>query len=200
MGSRTSCLAGAGVRRNIMNSFAAALLIGPGLLATEAPALAASPAYCALYAREYATARVGTPLPPDAGTALQRLGDQAYYRCLNMDQEPEFPATSAYFGATEEEILGQTASNTDVGGPLDDIGEGDAAVGDETAVNPDGSPASPPAVPSPPKTRVANAVPASSGLKPWTPQWTAWCKAHYKSFNATTGLVLTFSGEKRLCP
>jgi hypothetical protein len=181
-----------------MKSFAAALLIGPGLLAMEAPSLAASPGYCALYAREYAAARVGTPLPQDASSALQRLGDQAYYRCLNMDQEPEFPATSAYFGASEEEILGETASATDVGGPLQDIGEGDAAVGDETAVNPDGSPATP--APAPPKTRVANAAPAGSGLKPWSPKWTAWCKAHYKSFNPTTGMVLTFSGEKRLCP
>ena len=200
MGSDGWCLAGAGVTKRTMKSFAAALLIGPGLLAMEAPSLAASPAYCALYAREYAAARVGTPLPQDASSALQRLGDQAYYRCLNMDQEPEFPATSAYFGASEEEILGETASATDVGGPLLDIGEGDAAVGDETAVNPDGSPATPPAATTPPKTRVANAAPAGSGLKPWSPEWTAWCKAHYRSFNSTTGMVLTFSGEKRLCP
>ena len=48
-------------------------------------AFAASPAYCALYAREYATQF------SDGSGTNQRIQDQAYYRCLNLDEDPEFP-------------------------------------------------------------------------------------------------------------
>src|SRR3977135_3647722 len=58
-------------------------------------ALAASPAYCALYSREYA---VDTVQPTAASGMFQSIQDQAYYRCLNQDEDPPLPQKSAYFG------------------------------------------------------------------------------------------------------
>jgi hypothetical protein len=61
-------------------------------------ASAASPAYCALYAREYA---IDTVQPVAAIGLRQSVEDQAYYRCLNQDEDPPLPAASAYFAAPE---------------------------------------------------------------------------------------------------
>jgi hypothetical protein len=167
-------------------------LLLPGLV----PANAASPAYCALYAREYAAARVTTVSGDDSAGALQRVEDQAYYRCLNLDEEPEFPATSAYFGQAVEEMDGG------IGGPFEDLAEGDAAgdIPDEPVDQPAVDPA--PVKPKPAKVASSSKgkTPAGSGLTPWTDEWATWCKAHYRSFNATTGMVVTLSGARILCP
>jgi hypothetical protein len=61
-------------------------------------ASAASPAYCALYAREYA---IDTVQPAAAIGLRQSVEDQAYYRCLNQDDDPPLPTASAYFEAPE---------------------------------------------------------------------------------------------------
>ena len=60
-------------------------------------AWAASPAYCALYAREFARLAAAAPVTPDTPDALLARQDQAYYRCLNLDEEPRLPSASAYF-------------------------------------------------------------------------------------------------------
>ena len=164
-------------------------------VATIDVASAASPAYCALYAREYAISRIGPESIGNAAPARQRLQDQAYYRCLNQDEDPEFPTTSAYFGAAIEDIIGDNTS--DVGGPLQDLGEGDASAGDETIVEP------PKVVSKPkpkPKKLASQGSGKGSGLTPWSDEWVTWCKSNYRSFNMTTGFVLTLSGERKLCP
>src|ERR1700690_3595770 len=102
---------------NMRMRIAALTLSGLGLLATATAASAASPAYCALYAREYAAAEVSTPIAGDAAAALQRVQDQAYYHCLNQDEAPAFPKTSAYFGADLDQILGG-GSEGGTGGPF----------------------------------------------------------------------------------
>jgi hypothetical protein len=61
-------------------------------------ATAASPAYCALYAREYA---IDTVQPAAALGLRQSVEDQAYYRCLNQDEDPPLPTASAYFDAPQ---------------------------------------------------------------------------------------------------
>ncbi len=140
--------------------------------------------------------------------ARQRVEDQAYYRCLNLDDEPEFPTTSAYFGT---EDLDQA-----IGGPFEVISEGDADPADTGSIDPtpgdtavtDTKASQPPAAakPAPKPVQTANASvggrkgPASSGLTQWSDEWLTWCKAHYKSFNATTGMVVTLSGDRRMCP
>jgi hypothetical protein len=175
-----------------------ALLASPVFLALGmSPAAAASPAYCALYAREYAAARIGMPVPGDAAGAQQRVEDQAYYRCLNQDEAPQFPSTSAYFGAPLSDIIG-----TD-DGPFQAVQAKKTAVATAKAVTAPAAAAGTAAQP----TEVADAAPtppvavATHGAPtPWTPEWVTWCKAHYRSFNETTGYVLTLTHEKKMCP
>ena len=66
--------------KSLIVPFAAGVL----LAAATGMAGAAAPTYCALYAREYAnqfTAAAGEN--PGSEPKIQ---DEAYYRCLNMDQ------------------------------------------------------------------------------------------------------------------
>jgi hypothetical protein len=189
-----------GASKDQMKTGVALCCFAFGVWGASQPASAASPAYCALYAREYAAARVGTPSIENSALARMRVEDQAYYRCLNLDDEPEFPTTSSYFGT---EDLDQA-----IGGPFEEIAEGDADPGDEPDTSPpvDSKPiaAVKPATPKPSQQTAsagdAKKGPASSGLKPWSDEWLVWCKAHYKSFNATTGMVVTLSGDRRMCP
>ena len=152
---------------------------------------AASPAYCALYAREY-TAQFATGSTADAAMASEyRILDQAYYQCLNMDVEPEFPDTSVYFGETPADVLGGG-----IGGPYEGIAQGDASAGDETAPA-----AAAPVKPKP--TRTASASRRSgrgSGLELWSPEWGAWCTAHFpNSFDPKDGTVKPYGQVRRLC-
>jgi hypothetical protein len=165
-------------------------LAGVGLAAiavsaVTTEALAASPAYCALYAREYAQQFVEPATPPTGAT--QQVQDQAYYRCLNLDENPEFPTSSAYFGADTEDLL--------AGGLLMAVSKGDAADGDRDTSEPaDVRP-----------TRTASTTTRrrtgrGSGFDPWTPEWIEWCTAHYRSFDPDTGYVKTYAGVRKLCP
>lgn len=107
-----------------LSLFASAALAAIAAASFTHSASAASAAYCALYAREYAAARVTAAATDNALSARQRLEDQAFSRCLNLDVEPEFPATSVYYGETTEDVIGVTP----------DVAEGDASFDDETPV------------------------------------------------------------------
>jgi hypothetical protein len=167
------------------------------------PAAAASPAYCALYAREYATARIGAPVTNEDAGALQRVEDQAYYRCLNQDEAPQFPTTSAYFGAPLE---GLTSDRTEADGPFQALQihptsktpgttQPSQALAAPAATAPTDS-----ASGGAPRQQVAdNATWTRHGV-PGSPEWVGWCKSHYRSFDEATGRVLTLSGVKKLCP
>lgn len=172
---------------------ACALLSSPVviLLALAGPAAAASPAYCALYAREYAGARIGAPVTNDDASALQRIEDQAYYRCLNQDEAPQFPTTSAYFGAPLDDITG---AGTHTGGPFQALQIHPAAKTVESSADSGTTPAAARGV------QVAMASPGHGHGAVGSVQWVSWCKAHYRSFDTATGSVLTFSGEKKQCP
>jgi hypothetical protein len=176
---------------------AALTLSGLGLLATGTAASAASPAYCALYAREFAASKISAPVAGDAAGAVQRVQDQAYYRCLNQDEDPAFPETSAYFGADIDQIYGDTIAQGDAEGDIPDqpVSAAEAAA---TA----GSNAAPAEKPKPVRTATASGSrkKGGSGLEPWSDEWVAWCKEHYRSFNETTGMVLTLSHERKMCP
>jgi hypothetical protein len=156
-----------------------AIFTGIGLIATAGTAQAASPEYCALFAREYANQAVatsGSTAPPDP-----RVQDRAFYKCLNLDEEPELPRKSAYFGTDlDSETPIEQGSAEDAGGP---------------AAEPSAA------------TATAQATPArrsgrrrGSGLDPWTPEWRAWCESHFpNSFDPETGTVLPYSGSRRFC-
>jgi hypothetical protein len=150
-------------------------------------ATAASPAYCALYAREY-TAQFATGSDSDTAVASEyRILDQAYYQCLNMDVEPEFPDTSVYYGAALDDILEGLMT------PVEGIAEGDA-VADDVIVE-----AEPEAKPKPVRT-ASRGSGRGSGLEAWSPEWAAWCKKHFpNSFNPEDGTVKPYNEDRRFC-
>jgi hypothetical protein len=183
---------------------AALTLSGLGLLATGTAASAASPAYCALYAREFAASKISAPIAGDAAGAVQRVQDQAYYRCLNQDEDPAFPETSAYFGAEIDQIYGDTIEQGDAAGAIPDqpVTAADAVATTGTAGGDPGAAAAPAAQAKPIRTATAASgrKKGGSGLEQWSDEWVSWCKDHYRSFNETTGMVLTLSHERKMCP
>lgn len=147
-------------------------LAGLGFVVLSAAgASAAAPDYCALYAREYAKVAADTT----TAEALQRAQDKAFYKCLNMDEDPPLPDASAYSDAV---------SGADI------VGEGDAAVSDVIVDEP---------AASGPKTSAGR---RGSGLTLWSAEWKAWCTAHYpNSFDPKTGTVLPLdSNQRTMCP
>jgi hypothetical protein len=157
-----------------------------GLILTSAEA--ASPAYCALYAREYAIQTVAaTGASESVHPAVE---SQAYYRCLNADEEPPLPRPLAYTGGP---------ASADAGS----IGRSPAP--DETLGVRPSLPASDDAAVASIGTASASAAPVyrGSGLPPWTPEWAAWCAKYFpRSWDPKTGTVVhgsSTTGERVLC-
>lgn len=157
-------------------------LTGLGLAAlASGPAAAASPAYCALYAREYANQMVQEGAA--AGIAV-RVQDQAYDRCLNQDDDPALPTASAYFGA---DVDGQ-------GGSLETISQGDISEADEVAAPAQNALTATPVAASTRRTGRRG----GSGLAAWTPEWVAWCARHFpNSFDPETGTIVPYKTYQR---
>jgi len=158
-------------------------LAGLGLAALLGEtAEAASPAYCALYAREYANQMVQKDAAPGMAVSVQ---DQAYYRCLNRDEEPALPAASAYFGT---DVTGERAL-------LGTISEGDISLNDEEPVVTAPQPAPAPAATA---TATQTTVGSRSRRVPWTPEWVAWCSSHFpNSFDLETGTIIPYETNRR---
>ena len=181
-----------------------------GMLAvTTGAALAAPPAYCALYAREYASQfALAAGEKPDAEPKIQ---DEAYYRCLNMDQEPQLPVTSAYYGTSVDTAGKGTAQKPAANAVSQASNQPAAPPSASVAVTATPSmPAAPPAtatvaaatppVPTAPPAAAAATPPVSvpppqpiakmagnttttrsytGGKTPWTPEWFAACKKYF---------------------
>ncbi len=151
---------------------------------TAGTASAASPAYCALYAREYANQMVDV----DASAKVEiNVQDQAYYRCLNQDEDPALPSASAYFGA-EVENPAAAPSLATVTEPPPTTDSGKPTAGGE----------------APKRAVVASASSGGHGrgLVQWSTEWVAKCEKYYpNSFDPDTGTVLPYhSGSRRMCP
>ena len=152
---------------------------------TATPSPAASPEYCAFYAREYA---LQFSFGADEAATEREVLDQAYYRCLNQDEEPALPEHSAYSGS--ELDAGQSEVPTVAEGDSDfdeaDEPEAIAEAADE---------------PEPPVTLVQRETRLSrSGLEAWTDVWRTWCRRHFpNSFDPETGYVQPYSGKRRFC-
>jgi hypothetical protein len=167
-------------------------LVGFGLvmLGTGA-ASAASPVYCALYAKEYAKQAAADSqgsLSPD------RVHDRAYYKCLNMDDEPMLPTAYADEPASgvggpfveEEGSAGSLVEDVAVDAPVVD-----ATAVDETIVKETAS-LEPSVVPK------RNGKRSGSGFAMGSPEWKNWCAQHFpKSFDPTTGTIIPLKTGKR---
>jgi hypothetical protein len=165
-------------------------------MAAASPASAASPAYCALYAREYAVARIGPVTSDQSESAAKRVEDQAYFRCLNLDEEPEFPASSAYAGASVEDLDGGAS------GPFQDIADGDTDTNDDADVGTTTASLAPAKPVSPPSDAAyaSGTKLKTTGLIAWSPTWLSWCKSHFPhSFDTQTGFVIPVGAPKRFC-
>jgi hypothetical protein len=158
-------------------------------------ASAASPAYCALYAKEYArqaTAESQGSLSPT------HVHDRAYSKCLNMDDEPPLP--TAYVDPQQDGI----------GGPF--VEEGSIAAEPEVV-----APEVVAAEPDAPKENLEQAnwnemaQPAAkpkrtgkwsgSGFETGTPEWKNWCQEHFpNSFDPETGTIVpSATGVRTAC-
>lgn len=148
-------------------------------IATASVASAASPAYCALYAREYA---IDAVQPAAAPGMLQSVQNQAYYRCLNQDEAPPLPKTSAYFGTDVTAMV--TASV--------------ASAPNATAPAP---PQPKPAPVAPVTASTYRSTYRGSGMTAWTPEWKAWCAQNFPhSWDPQTGMILNYGADRReLC-
>jgi len=172
-------------------------------LATADLASAASPDYCALYAREYAIDSVAAPADP---AVLQRAQDQAYYHCLNQDEDPPLPTTSAYFG-TSASVIDDASTARPARATAAATANPPTTVA--TAANPPPTVATIPAQAQPKPAQVASADSGStyrstyhgSGMTAWTPEWVAWCSANFpNSWDPKTGTILNYGADRReLC-
>jgi len=156
------------------------------LLAAADYASAASPAYCALYAREYALETVRKAASNNSADVVQRIQDQAFYKCLNLDEQPALPQSSAY----AEEVGGSSKTAA-------------AVAAFDTPADATAAPDNPPPAAEPAKVKVASASSGKhpgSGLKAWSPEWKAWCKKYFpNSFDEKTGYIQPYSGPRTLC-
>lgn len=152
-------------------------LAGLAVLTSAAwAARAASPVYCALYAKEFvkhAAVQSQGSIPP------KRIHDRAYHKCLNMDDEPLLP--TAYADPGSGETAGPFSLVEGSKEPAENTGK-DAAV--EAAVAPGPEP--------------DNSGP-NSGHAMWSPEWRAWCSQHFpNSFDPKTGTVVPYKTGVRV--
>jgi hypothetical protein len=152
-------------------------------------AWAASPTYCALYAKEFvkhAAVDSQGSIPPS------RLRDRAYHKCLNMDDEPLLPTAYADPG------------NDGTGGPFALVEKAYAPAADERG----GDTAAKPAIedtaavqPEPAPIMAQKNTQTRSGRAMWSPEWRAWCSQHFpNSFDPKTGTIVPYkTGVRTIC-
>jgi hypothetical protein len=183
--------------------FAAAAIAA---IVASAGAKAAAPAYCALYAREYA---VDTVQPAAAAGMLQSVQDQAYYRCLNQDEDPPLPKASAYFGTGIANTLATATPdpsaviNKSATPPLPRQSPAAPAVAASVTAPVAPAPTAKPAAPVI-QARASAATQApyrGSGLTAWTQEWMDWCSQNFpNSWDAKSGTILHYGSDSReLC-
>jgi hypothetical protein len=163
-------------------------LAGFGLITfTVGSAPAASPDYCAVYAKEVAR----QALPANEGTpSADRIHDRLYHKCLNMDEEPALP--TAYTetppdgvgrslvedGESAASILEDAAAEA----PTVDATAIDEAMVKRTAAIEDDRPEAP---------AIRKGRWRGSGYAMGSPEWKNWCAEHFpKSFDPRTGTVI----------
>jgi hypothetical protein len=150
------------------------------LTSAAGAAWAASPVYCALYAKEFvkhAAVESQGSIPPS------RIHDRAYYKCLNMDDEPLLP--TAYADPGRDETDGPFSFVEGASEPAEKATK-ESTVRAAAASGPE---------------RVPEGAGASSGHAMWSPEWRAWCSQHFpNSFDPKTGTVVPYkTGVRTTC-
>jgi len=156
------------------------------------PAAAASPDYCAVYAKEIAKQMLSAE--QDA-LGSGRVHDRLYHKCLNMDEEPAMPAAYAETGRDSPDgardagsaasILEDATSETPT---VDATAIDEAVVKRTAAIESDKTESS-----ARRKGRWRG-----SGFVMWSPQWRNWCAEHFpNSFDPKTGTILPYDKADR---
>jgi len=168
------------------------------LTAGVTAALAASPAYCELYAREYVRY---TEAESEASSSSDLAQSRAYHKCLNMDDEPILPTASVDAG---EAGVGEGG----VGGPFVAFSPSSDPTIDHT-LGADTTPDEAVAEPANDVEMAAQSAPTDnrtderrgSGLEAWSPEWRAWCADHFpNSFDPQTGTIVPYeTGVRTMC-
>jgi len=150
------------------------------LTSTAAAAWAASPVYCALYAKEFVK---HATVESQGSISPTRIHDRAYHKCLNMDDEPLLP--TAYADPGSNGTGGPFSLVEGSKEPAEDVAK-ESTVKAAAALSPE------------PELESAG---ARSGHAMWSTEWRAWCSQHFpNSFDPKTGTVVPYkTGVRTTC-
>lgn len=151
-------------------------------------AWAASPAYCALYAKEFAKhAAVDSQgsIPPT------RIRDRAYHKCLNLDDEPILP--TAYTDPTTVGSGGPFLAIQESFGPSVNEPQGGRIAVEDTPAEDIAA-----LSPEPPPAKRRSGKRGTSGYAMWSREWRDWCRNRFpNSFDPKTGTVVPYKTRVR---
>jgi len=173
-------------------------LAGLGLIVLSVDSVAAaSPDYCAVFAKEFAKQALSTN---EGKLSADRIHDRLYHKCLNMDEDPAMP--TAYTetrpdgvgrslvedGQTAESILEDATAEA----PTVDATAIDEAMVKRTAAIENDAPKAP-------ARRTGKW--RGSGYVMGSPEWRDWCAEHFpNSFDPKTGTIMPYNtGEREPC-
>lgn len=182
-------------RRSMRSSVLLSCVLPAGCIAgavTAGPTSAASPDYCAVYARETARQVISKD---ESQLASDLVYDRLYHKCLNMDEEPALPAAYAETQASGSAAAADDGAITSI---LEDAATGsptvDATAIDESVVKRTA------AIESGKTTTPARRTGRwrGSGFATGSSQWRDWCAEHFpNSFDPQTGTILPYGKDER---
>jgi hypothetical protein len=177
-----------------------ASLGGFGLIAlTASAAPAASPDYCAVYAKEFAKQAVSAN---EGKLSADLIHDRLYHKCLNMDENPPLPA--AYTEARRDGVGRSLVEGSESATSILNDATAEAPTVDATAID-EAMVKRTAAIegdePKAPAKRQRQGRWRGSGYAMWSPEWRNWCAEHFpKSFDPKTGTVIPLkTGTREPC-
>jgi hypothetical protein len=183
-----------GVKREMSRIIGPLAGLGLVMLGTGA-ASAASPIYCALYAKEYAKHAAAES---QGSLSPERVHDRAYYKCLNMDDEPVLPTA---YAEPDSGVGGPFVEEEGSATPFIEEMEADKPVVDATAIDESIVQQTAALEPDQPVVRKRTGKRRGSGFAMGSPEWKNWCAQHFpKSFDLKTGTIIPLNtGKRTLC-
>jgi hypothetical protein len=157
-------------------------------------AAAASPDYCAVFAKEFAAQALSEN---EGNLSADLVHDRLYHKCLNMDEEPALPTA---YAAPQSDGVGRSL--------VEDEQSTEAILEDATAEAPtvDATAIDEALVKrTAAMENDAKKTPArregrwsGSGYAMWSSEWRDWCAEHFpNSFDPKTGTIMPYKTGKR---
>lgn len=170
-------------------------LAGLGLIVlTIDSAAAASPDYCAVFAKEFAEQALSAN---DGKLSADLIHDRLYHKCLNMDEDPALP--TAYTEARPDGVGGSLVEDGQSAESILEDATAEAPTVDVTAIDEamvKRTAATENDAPKAPARREGQWH--GSGYAMWSPEWRDWCAEHFpNSFDPKTGTIMPHKTGKR---